>query len=150
MSTSRAPRQPREQQPSAGSLLAPLATTLGRRPMLVCAICFLLGIVIADPWQPRYLLPGLICIAAVIATILTARRLPLAASASILLAFLFLGLFLHSVRLTVPSDDISHSAGPARRTIEGPSSAPRRASSGGRSSGCGFAPSGLRMAAASR
>jgi len=94
-------------------------TTLKRRPMLLCAICFLLGVVIADALQPGYVLPGLLCIAAVAATVLTARHVAPVSSASVLLAFLFLGVFLHSVKLTVPADDISHFDRPARRTIEG-------------------------------
>jgi len=115
------PRQhPRAQdQASIKSPLQSLGTTLRRRHLLVCTLLLLLGVLIADAGKPSYVLPGLLCVAAIAITLLTARYLPSLSSGGLAAVFLFLGMLLHSVRITLPPDDISHLAGIARCTITG-------------------------------
>ncbi len=115
------PRQhpPAQEQPSLERPWRSLGTTLRRRPLLVCTLLFLLGILIADAGRLGYALPGFVCIAAVGIALLTTRRAPSLSSAGVAAAFLFLGMFLHSAHIALPPDDISRLAGEENCTITG-------------------------------
>lgn len=119
MSSSSAPLEPGEQNPRIGLVAQSLFTSLRRRPVLVFAVCFLLGILAADWLRPSCPLPAVICLLTVAGAMVTAGRRPQIAAGSLMGAFLSLGIFLHSLRVAVPADDISHLAGSSRRSIEG-------------------------------
>ena len=116
-----------QEQPAVQSPMQALSTGLRRRPLLACVVCFLLGIAIADLQPSGWLLPGCLCMAAVIGTLLMLRRTPspgrfspaAPGEAATLAALLFLGMFLHAARLSVPRDDISRLTGAKSWIVDG-------------------------------
>jgi len=91
---------------------------LARRPLLVCSVCFLAGIVGADVRLINMMTSATICLLAVV-VILAARRTTLLSSIGVLVAFAMLGAFAHATRMAIPASDISHLAGASKAVVEG-------------------------------
>lgn len=92
---------------------------LARRPLLLCTVCLLVGIVIADqgwlgpaPW-------AVACALVALMAILTSRYRRPVATLALLTTFALLGGFLHSARLVIPARDVSRLQGCPPATITG-------------------------------
>ena len=92
---------------------------LARRPLLLCALCLLAGIVAAENHLLGQVTSGVICLLAAVAVLATVRRAPDVSSLVLLAAFFSLGAFLHATHMTVPAADISRLAARPPAAIEG-------------------------------
>ncbi|HUS80675.1 MAG TPA: ComEC/Rec2 family competence protein [Armatimonadota bacterium] len=92
-------------------LLAARLQWLARRPLVACAVCFLLGIVLADRHLVGVPAAAAICLLGALVGVAGSRRMRRASAVGVLVAFAGLGGLLHAVSLVVPGDDISHLTG---------------------------------------
>ena len=92
---------------------------LAGRPLLLCALCLLAGIVAGEHHLLGQVASGIICLLTAVTALIAARRAPDVSSRALLVAFFSLGAFLHATHMTIPADDISRLQGRPPAAIEG-------------------------------